>query len=215
MQIYSLARITIAALSAACIALSIAAPATKFTILVMGDSLSAAYGIPRDRGWVSLLTHRLKSRGYEIQVVNASISGETTSGGLARLPAALEEHDPDLVIIELGANDGLRGIDPVLINQNLTRMVELSQRDGARVLLIGVRIPANYGQAFRKLYDAQYGHVAQSAGIPLVPFLLEGIAQVPALMQTDGLHPTARAQPMILANVWPKLKVLLDVAVVR
>ncbi len=215
MQIYSLAPITLAALTAACIMLSNAAPATKSTILVVGDSLSAAHGIPTDQGWVSLLEQRLKRRGFETPVVNASISGDATSGGLARLPAALEVHDPDLVIIELGANDGLRGVDPVLINRNLTRMIELGQQHGARVLLIGVRIPANYGEAYRKLYDAQFRQVAQTTGIPLVPFLLEGVAQVPALMQADGLHPTARAQPMILDNVWPKLKLMLDGAVVR
>ncbi len=215
MQIHSLARIALVALTATYIMFSHAAPATKSTILVMGDSLSAAYGIQTDQGWVTLLEQRLKRRGFEIRVINASIAGETTSGGLARLPAALKTHDPALVIIELGANDGLRGVDPILINRNLTRMVELSQQHGARLLLIGVRIPANYGEAFRKLYDAQYGQVAQSAGVPLVPFLLEGVAQVPGLMQADGLHPTAEAQPIILNNVWPKLKSMLKASVLR
>lgn len=196
----------------ACSTPSHAASAPTSTILVMGDSLSAAYGIPADQGWVSLLRQRLEERGLDARIVNASVSGETTSGGLARLPAALDAYDPELIIIELGANDGLRGLDPAQINRNLSRMVDLSQQHGARALLTGVRIPANYGEPYRKLYDAQYSAVAEATGVPLLPFLLQGVVQNPALMQADGLHPTARAQSLILDNVWPKVKPMLNSA---
>ncbi|MBA2491592.1 MAG: arylesterase [Gammaproteobacteria bacterium] len=180
------------------------------TILVMGDSLSAAYGIDSGRGWVSLLARRIDERGHDFRVVNASISGETSEGGLSRLPDALNQYTPALVIIELGANDGLRGINPTVLRSNLERMIKLSQRHDAKVLLTGVQIPANYGEAFRERYYAVYEGVARDTGTPLVPFLLAGVAQVPAYMQPDGLHPTAKAQPMILDNVWPKLKPLIE-----
>ncbi len=187
-----------------------AAAAAPPTILVMGDSLSAAYGIATEDGWVSLLERRLVERGYDYRVVNASVSGETSSGGLARLPHALEEYEPQIVVIELGANDGLRGIHPDHTHHNLTRLIKLSQDHGAKVLLTGVRLPSNYGDAFRQLHYAVYSSAAEQTGVPLVPFLLAGAVKDPALMQEDGLHPTAEAQPLILDNVWAKLRPVLD-----
>jgi acyl-CoA thioesterase-1 len=210
MEKYSLHRLALAliALLAACL-WQIAAIASP-TILVMGDSLSAAYGMAMQEGWVSLLERSLEARDYDLRVINASISGETTSGGLARLSQALDEHQPRFVIIELGANDGLRGIDPEQIQQNLTHMIRLSQRHGAEVLLIGQQIPANYGEAFRQRYHAVFRAVAEETGVPLVFSFLKGVAQDPAMMQDDGLHPTAAAQPLILDNVWSRLKPLLE-----
>jgi acyl-CoA thioesterase-1 len=210
MRKYCSPRKASALLSAACASLLQIGAAAPPTILVMGDSLSAAYGIASDEGWVSLLQQRLKARDYDFRVINASISGETTSGGLARLPQALTRYRPDLVIIELGANDGLRGIDPAQIHQNLTRMINLSHRRGAEVLLTGVQIPANYGDTFRQRYFAVYDGVAEQTDTALLNSFLQGVAQRPDLMQEDGLHPNAQAQPAILANVWPKLKPLIE-----
>ena len=178
-------------------------------ILVLGDSLSAGYGIPAEQGWVSLLQRRLAERGFPHQVVNASISGDTTSGGLSRLPAALERHRPALVILELGANDGLRGQPPMAMANNLARMIELSQQAGARVLLAEMRIPPNYGPLYTQKFQATFGELAKRYDIPLIPFLLEGVAGNPALTQDDGLHPRAEAQPRVLDNVWPTLEPLL------
>ena len=178
-------------------------------ILVLGDSLSAGYGIPVEQGWVSLLQRRLAERGFPHQIVNASISGDTTSGGLSRLPAALERHRPALVILELGANDGLRGQPPVAMANNLARMIELSRQAGARVLLAEMRIPPNYGPLYAQKFQATFGELAKRYDIPLIPFLLEGVAGNPALTQDDGLHPRAEAQPRVLDNVWPTLEPLL------
>ena len=178
-------------------------------ILVLGDSLSAAYGIPVAQGWVSLLQDRLAERGYPHRVVNASISGDTTSGGLSRLPAALEQHHPTLVILELGANDGLRGQPPMVMSHNLARLIEQVQQTGARVLLAEMRIPPNYGPLYTQKFQATFGEVAKRYDIPLIPFLLEGVAGNPALIQDDGLHPRAEAQPRVLDNVWPALEPLL------
>ena len=178
-------------------------------ILVFGDSLSAGYGLPAEQGWVSLLQRRLAERGFPHQVVNASISGDTTSGGLSRLPAALERHRPALVILELGANDGLRGQPPMAMANNLARMIELSQQSGARVLLAEMRIPPNYGPLYTQKFQAMFGELAKRYDIPLIPFLLEGVAGNPALTQDDGLHPRAEGQPRVLDNVWPTLEPLL------
>ena len=178
-------------------------------ILVLGDSLSAGYGLPAEQGWVSLLQRRLAERGFPHQVVNASISGDTTSGGLSRLPAALERHRPALVILELGANDGLRGQPPMAMASNLARMIELSQQAGARVLLAEMRIPPNYGPLYTQKFQATFGELAKRYDIPLIPFLLEGVAGNPALTQDDGLHPRAEGQPRVLDNVWPTLEPLL------
>lgn len=183
-----------------------AARAESPVILVLGDSLSAGYGIPVEKGWVSLLQRRLVERGFPYRVVNASISGDTTSGGLSRLPAALELHRPAIVILELGANDGLRGQPPMAMSRNLSRMIERSQQAGARVLLAEMRIPPNYGPLYAQKFQATFGELAQHYAIPLIPFLLDGVAGNPALIQDDGLHPRAEAQPQILDNVWAVLE---------
>ena len=183
-----------------------AAHAESPVILVLGDSLSAGYGIPVEKGWVSLLQRRLVERGFPYRVVNASISGDTTSGGLSRLPAALELHRPAIVVLELGANDGLRGQPPMAMSRNLSRMIERSQQAGARVLLAEMRIPPNYGPLYAQKFQATFGELAQHYAIPLIPFLLDGVAGNPALIQDDGLHPRAEAQPRILDNVWAVLE---------
>ncbi|WP_048308512.1 arylesterase [Halomonas sp. PR-M31] len=182
------------------------ANAANTTLLVMGDSLSAAYGIERQAGWVSLLSQRL---GDEVKVVNASISGETTSGGVSRLHELLRQHGPDIVLIELGGNDGLRGLPPKQMRHNLSTMIEASKKIDAKVLLVGIEIPPNYGQAYTQAFKTVYHDLAEQYDVPLVPFLLEGIALEDDLMQDDGIHPTAEAQPRMLENVWPKLEALL------
>tara|TARA_R110002072_G_scaffold301164_1_gene480170 strand:- start:32652 stop:33326 length:675 start_codon:yes stop_codon:yes gene_type:complete len=178
-------------------------------ILVFGDSLSAAYRMDEADGWVALLQERLKHEELDYHVVNGSVSGETTAGGLARLPAVLKSSKPDLVLLELGGNDGLRGLPVRTIRQNLRQMIELSQAAGARVLLTGIQIPPNYGPRYTEPFYAQYEELAGEYGLTLIPFLLEGIAENSALMQDDGIHPTAEAQPMIVDNVWPVLIDLL------
>ncbi len=192
--------------------LSFAAPAWSAadSILVLGDSLSAAFGIDQRDGWVALLRERLTEHGDEVQVVNASTSGNTTRAGLARLPRALDEHEPDLVIIELGGNDGLRGIGLDELRRNLSRLVELSQAAGARVLLIGVRLPANYGAPFIERFRAVFREVAEEYDIPLVPKFLAGVAERRELMQDDGIHPTAEAQRQMLDNIWPEIEALVE-----
>lgn len=178
-------------------------------LLVLGDSLSAAYGIPLDQGWVGLLQARILEQGLRYRVVNAAISGDTVSGGLSRLPKLLEELAPALVVVELGANDGLRGFAPDAIRANLVRLVDLAQAEGARVVIAGVRLPPNYGPAYTEQFQRIYAAVAEETGAALVPRLLAGVAEIPALMQSDGLHPTADAQPRILENLWPVLAPLL------
>lgn len=179
-------------------------------ILVIGDSLSAAYGLEPEQGWVNLLDRRLSEQGYPHRTVNASITGDTTQGGRARLPRALDQHRPAIVVIELGGNDGLRGINPARMYDNLSHMTQLSQQRGASVLLLGIRIPENYGKAYTQRFEAVYPKVSEATGAPLVPFLLAGIADQPELMQSDGIHPSAAAQPIILNNVWPKLEPLVN-----
>jgi len=174
-------------------------------VLVLGDSLSAAYGIRADQGWVSLLRSRLQQDEPARDVVNASISGETTAGGLARLPKLLADHKPALVVVELGANDALRGLPIAAPRANLQRIIELTRESGARVLLLGIEIPVNYGPQYRDSLRAMYRDLATDFNLPLVPFLLDGVALDPQLMQEDGLHPTATAQPRLLDNVWPAL----------
>jgi len=178
-------------------------------VLVVGDSLSAGFGVATDEGWVTLLQARLAAQGYEHRVVNASASGETTGGGRARLPRALELHDPALVIIELGGNDGLRGLPLTQVRENLAAMVRMSLDQGAEVLLVGMHIPPNYGPAYTSGFHALYGEVAAEFDVPVVPFFLEGVALDPELMQEDGIHPNARAQPRMLENLWPALERLL------
>jgi acyl-CoA thioesterase-1 len=186
-----------------------AARAESPTILVVGDSLSAAYGMRVEQGWVALLQDRLKANGYGQRVVNASASGETTGGALARLPRALERHRPKVVILELGGNDGLRGLPIADVRGNFEQLIALSQRAGAKVLLVGMRIPPNYGPAYTQSFHALYGELAARHKLPLVPFFLDGIALDDSLMQEDGLHPNAAAQPKLLDQVWPKLTPLL------
>jgi acyl-CoA thioesterase-1 len=182
---------------------------THATILVLGDSLSAAYQIPASSGWVHLLTEQLAISHPDYRVINASISGETSSGGRTRLPALLEEHHPSLVMIELGANDGLRGYPITSFANNLEFMIRESQRANADVLLIGMQIPPNYGRRYTQGFDATYTRLAEQYKLSLVPFLLAGVADNDALLQADRLHPTAEAQPVLLNNVWPYLKPLL------
>ena len=179
------------------------------SILILGDSLSAAYGIDIEAGWVRLLEGRLKERGLDDRVVNASISGETTAGGLSRLPALLARHRPAVLVIQLGANDGLRGLSLDTLKGNLSQLVQLGRESGSLVLLVGIQLPPNYGAAFNRGFQAVFQSVAASQQVPLVPSLLTGVAEDWSLMQADGLHPTAKAQPRILDNVWPELLPLL------
>ena len=172
------------------------------TILVLGDSLSAAYGIPRERGWVSLLQQKLPNGN----VVNAGISGDTTDGGLARLPNLLQKHKPTIVVIELGANDGLRGFQIQRIRDNLRQLVQLSLRANSKVLLIGIKIPPNYGLRYTSDFYESYTALAKEFKLPLVPFMLDGVAGNPELMQDDGLHPRAEGQQKILDNIWKYLQ---------
>jgi acyl-CoA thioesterase I len=178
-------------------------------ILVLGDSLSAGYGLPRKSGWVRLLEQRIGDRGYPHRVVNASVSGDTTAGGLSRLPPLLERRAPDVLIVELGANDGLRGISLAEIDANLTRLVQMGKDSGARVLVVGNRLPPNYGAAYTDRFQALFKAVAEREQVAWVPRLLAGVADDWALMQADGLHPNADAQPRMLDNVWPGLDPLI------
>lgn len=179
------------------------------TIVVLGDSLSAAYGIQQEQGWVAQLQTRLHQEKLEYQVINASISGETSAGGLARLPTLLDKYQPAIVILELGANDGLRGLPLANMQANLQQMIQQSISHGASALLIGIQLPPNYGPVYTKQFQSIYSILAQSNDITLLPFLLEGVAGNRALFQADGLHPVADAQPHIMENVWAALKKLL------
>lgn len=188
--------------------LPLSAAATP-TILVYGDSLSAAYGIATDQGWAHLLQRRLAAQGYPHRVANASISGETTSGGLARIEGTLRQHRPQLVILALGANDGLRGLPVADMRRNLAAIIEHCQRQGARVLLVGMRIPPNYGPHYTRDFAESYAQLAGQYRLPLVAFLLDGVGGQRELIQDDGLHPAAAAQPKMLDNVWVQLQPLL------
>jgi len=179
-------------------------------ILVFGDSISAGYGLARvEQGWVGMLRAKLKDEGYGYQVVNASVTGETTAGGLARLPRALALHHPRVVILELGGNDGLRALPIDQMRSNLGKMVDLAVDSGAQVLLLGMRIPPNYGPEFTEKFFTVFADVARDKKAPLVPFLLNDIALSPNLMQADGVHPNELGQPKLLDNVWPRLRPLL------
>ena len=178
-------------------------------LMVLGDSLSAEYGIVRGTGWVPLLEQRLKDRKIDYRVVNASISGDTTSGGRSRLPALLKQHQPKLVIVELGANDALRGLALNMTEDNLNEIVSSSKRAGAQVVVVGMQIPPNYGRDYTQRFKDLFGKVADKQKVPLVPFLLEGVAQQPEMFQADRLHPVSAAQPTILENVWPTIAPLL------
>jgi acyl-CoA thioesterase-1 len=180
------------------------------SILVFGDSISAGYGLAHvEQGWVGMLRAKLKDEGYGYQVVNASVTGETTAGGLARLPRALALHHPRVVILELGGNDGLRALPIDQMRSNLAKMVDLSADSGAQVLLLGMRIPPNYGPEYTEKFFAVFAEVARDKRTPFVPFLLNDIALSPNLMQADGVHPNDLGQPRLLDNVWPRLHPLL------
>jgi len=179
------------------------------TVLVVGDSISAAFGLDTTQGWVHLLQQRLDEEGREHRVVNASVSGDTSAGGLSRLPALLAEHEPTVVVIELGGNDGLRGQPTAQLKQNLAQMIERSEDAGAKVLLLGMRLPPNLGPRYTEAFAAAFDSVAEEKSIAYVPFMLEGVGGVSGMMQQDGIHPTASAQQRLLDNVWPALEPLL------
>lgn len=189
----------------ACCGAALAAPA----ILVFGDSLSAAYGIPRDAGWVSLLGERLKQKRINYTVVNASVSGETSAGGAARIEATLAEYKPAVVIVALGANDGLRGLPAAQLKANLAAIVRAARRGGARVLLVGMELPPNYGAQYTREFRQTFRRLAREEQVALVPFLLAGVAERREMFQGDNMHPIVEAQPQILQNVWRRLAPLL------
>lgn len=203
-------RTVLSILIAVLLAAVAAAAGATGKILIVGDSLSAGYGIEQQRGWVALLGQRLRDAAPGYEVVNASITGDTTRGGLSRLPAALERERPEVLVIALGGNDGLRGFRPEQTRANLREMIRLGRAAGARVLLLGVRLPANYGRAYGEKFHRVYLDLAAEEEVPLVPFFLEGVAETRALMQADGIHPSAAAQPRILDNVWAALGPMLD-----
>lgn len=178
-------------------------------ILILGDSLSAAYGISKEQSWVTLLDKKLKKINLDYQIINASITGSTTANGLTRLPKLLATHNPDLVMLELGGNDGLRGLSLKNMKKNLQQMIDLSQDAGAEVFMIGIKIPLNYGPMYTLMFDRVYSQLQSKYKLPLVPFLLDGVATNPALMQSDRIHPNAKAQAIILDNVWIVLKQVL------
>ncbi|MEM1262397.1 MAG: arylesterase [Pseudomonadota bacterium] len=180
------------------------------TLLVVGDSLSAAYNLEIGEGWVNLLEQKLAAEGHQFDVVNASISGDTTAGGRARLPAALERHKPSIVVIELGGNDGLRGIPVRVMRANLIAMIEAATSADAKVVLLGIRIPENYGARYTAEFFATYGELAAEYQLPLVDFFMEGVALDDTLMQSDGIHPNAAAQPRLLDNAWPAIAKALE-----
>ena len=194
----------------ALICLGAQAQASQNTLMIVGDSLSAAYGVQTEEAWVALLKERLEEEGLDQwQVVNASISGETTDGGLRRLPRLLDQNEPEVVIIELGGNDGLRGFPPNVIRQNLASMIEQVNEAGARALLVGMQIPPNYGQRYTRAFADIYPELAEEHETELVPFFLDGIYDQEGMMQDDDIHPTAEAQGQLLDNVWPVLEPML------
>ena len=192
------------------LAASASAYSAPKTVLVLGDSLSAEYGLNRGSGWVALLEQKLKAEKIDAAVVNASISGETTSGGRARLPALIERYHPSIVVIELGANDALRGLPLAAADANLRAMTTLATQSKAKVLLVGMRMPPNYGRDYTERFFNTYKTVATQLKVGLVPFMLEGVADQPKLFQSDRLHPTAEAHPTILANIWPQFAALIQ-----
>jgi acyl-CoA thioesterase-1 len=179
------------------------------TILVVGDSLSAEYGLARGSGWVALLDQKLKAEKLDAHIVNASISGDTTSGGRSRLPGLLVQHKPNIVVLELGANDGLRGLPVAAAEDNLRSMINLAQQNRAKVLLVGIHMPANYGRAYTERFSGMYKQLSLETKVPLVPYMLQGVELVPANFQADRLHPLAAAHPVILNNIWPQLAPLI------
>lgn len=190
--------------------LMVSAGAYAATILVWGDSLSAGYGLRPTEEWPALLQTRLEHEGFRHTVINGSVSGETSAGGRSRLPAALDRHKPDLLILELGANDGLRGLDPKRMGENLGAMIEAAHDSGARVLLVGMQLPPNYGRAYNERFQQAFVDVAREHDVPLVPFLLDGFATRQEMFQSDGIHPTAAAQRIMVDTVWKALAPMLN-----
>ncbi|MCQ8105102.1 arylesterase [Methylomonas sp. SURF-2] len=184
--------------------------ATAKSIVVLGDSISAGYGIDVSRGWVNLLQQKFNDQSNGYVISNESISGDTSAGGLARIDQVLARHKPAILILELGANDGLRGLTPLAMKSNLTEMIRRSQQAGAKVLLLGMKIPPNYGKRFIEMFYDVYPQLSNELNVPLVPFILEDVALKPELMQIDGLHPNEQAQALIAEKIWPYLQALLD-----
>ncbi|SHI95934.1 arylesterase [Cycloclasticus pugetii] len=190
-------------------ALFSSAPFAK-TIVVLGDSISASYGMPIEKGWVNLLQQTLNEQNKPYTLINKSISGDTTAGGLARIDQALEQHTPEIVLLELGANDGLRGMPPTLIKKNLRELVKRIKANGAQTLLLSMRIPSNYGQRYTEMFYSNYPELAEEMDIPFVPFILEDVALEPDMMQADQLHPNEKAQPIIAQKIWDHLEPILQ-----
>jgi acyl-CoA thioesterase-1 len=185
------------------------------TVLVFGDSLSAGYGIDVDQSWPALLQVRLESQGYEHRVINASISGETTEGGATRIASTLENFSPDLVILELGGNDGLRGFPPERMKANLQTIIETAKASGAAVVMLGIRIPTNYGLRYTNAFENVYRELAEQSGVLWIEFFMEGIALNAELMQEDGIHPNAEAQSILLDNAWPIIRQSLEAPITK
>ncbi|MDF1828641.1 MULTISPECIES: arylesterase [Cycloclasticus] len=190
-------------------ALFSSAPFAK-TIVVLGDSISAGYGMPIEKGWVNLLQQTLNEQNKPYTLINKSISGDTTAGGLARIDQALEQHTPEIVLLELGANDGLRGMPPTLIKKNLRELVKRIKANGAQTLLLSMRIPSNYGQRYTEMFYNNYPELAEEMDVPFVPFILEDVALEPDMMQADQLHPNEKAQPIIAQKIWDHLEPILQ-----
>jgi acyl-CoA thioesterase-1 len=188
-------------------ALVLAGPARGATLMVIGDSLSDAYSIPRESGWVHLLSERLSDRH---EVINASISGDTSAGAVSRIEGLLDRHDPDVLLIILGGNDGLRGLAPAQLESNLATLIEKGKASGARVALMQIRLPANLGPVYIERFEAVYPHLAERYEVELLPFFLEPVFDRPGMLQPDGIHPTAEAQPKMLEAIWPEIRALLD-----
>ncbi|MDY7574948.1 arylesterase [Actimicrobium sp. CCI2.3] len=199
----------VAVLAAVAMCATSAYSASK-AVLVLGDSLSAEYGLARGEGWVALLEQRLKDDGIDATLINASISGETTSGGITRLPALLSKNKPAVVVVELGANDGLRGLALSDTQKNLRAIINAAKKSNARVVLVGMQLPPNYGTDYTKRFAAIFPTLAKDTKSALVPFMLDGVVTQPLLFQADRIHPTAQAHPIILDNIWPQLKPLLS-----
>ncbi|NRO97541.1 arylesterase [Paraburkholderia sp. NMBU_R16] len=206
----ALLAIALAVVATSAVATADAAAPAKPVIVVLGDSLSAEYGLPRDSGWVALLRRRLANERIDYSVANASISGDTTSGGRARLPELISRLKPSIVIVELGANDALRGVPLSTTEDNLRTIIKDAQQSKAKVLLVGMYVPANYGPAYTERFHRIYGALAKELDVRLVPFLLAGIENKPDMFQSDQMHPTEQAQPVLLDNVWPALAPLLQ-----
>ena len=187
-----------------------AARADEPVILVLGDSLSAGYGIDVDQSWTALLQSRLEAQGYEHRVVNASITGETTEGGAARIAAALDDFAPEVVVVALGGNDGLRGFPPDRIKSNLLKIIDAAEAKGAATVLLGIRIPTNYGPRYSQAFENVYREIAEDRDLPWIVFFMEGVALNEDLMQDDGIHPNVEAQPVLLDNAWPVIRKALE-----